>query len=155
MAWAQNGRLIRGYCYIGERNEVPLFVGEPTPAERDADVGTRPQGDGWQGWTEDQWDDWDRTIPDESDVMYIAGCWSVDPETVDDVHRRHPQVDGLPDRNVHFVRGDDATVDLLQSEQPPLQWTVVTADRGLRARVEALGADVMGPRTLLDRLAAP
>ena len=51
--------------------------------------------------------------------------------------------------------GDDAIVEWLQSEQDPLRWTVVTADRELRARVEALGAQVMGPRTLLDRFAAP
>jgi len=31
--------------------------------------------------------------------------------------------------------------------------TVVTADRGLRARVEALGASTVGPRWLLDRIA--
>ena len=30
--------------------------------------------------------------------------------------------------------------------------TVVTADRGLRDRVSALGADTLGPRTLWDRL---
>lgn len=30
--------------------------------------------------------------------------------------------------------------------------TLVTADRGLRARVEALGAEVVGPGWLLDRL---
>jgi hypothetical protein len=30
--------------------------------------------------------------------------------------------------------------------------TVVTADRGLAARVEATGAEVVGPSWLLDRL---
>src|SRR3954469_3233286 len=49
--------------------------------------------------------------------------------------------------------GDDAIVDLLRADGDPGRWTVVTADRGLRARVEALGAAVMGPRALLDRLA--
>jgi hypothetical protein len=43
--------------------------------------------------------------------------------------------------------GDDAIVDLVRtSSGGPV--TVVTADRGLRDRVTALGASVTGPRTL-------
>jgi predicted RNA-binding protein with PIN domain len=53
--------------------------------------------------------------------------------------------------------GDDAIVDVVaaataSSEQREV--TVVTADRGLRERVHALGAHTMGPRTLWDRLDA-
>ncbi|RDI54141.1 hypothetical protein [Nocardia mexicana] len=46
--------------------------------------------------------------------------------------------------------GDDAIVAEVAAAGPPV--TVVTADRGLRARVEALGAQTVGPRWLLDRL---
>jgi hypothetical protein len=84
-AWARDGQLIRAYCYIGERGEVPLFVGEPTTAERDAAVGTRMLDGEWERWTDDEWDAWNRTTPNESDVMRMAGCWSVDPNTIDDI----------------------------------------------------------------------
>ena len=49
--------------------------------------------------------------------------------------------------------GDDAIVAVVAERRTagrPVR--VVTADRGLRARVEALGAAVLGPRTLLDLL---
>jgi predicted DNA-binding protein (UPF0278 family) len=42
--------------------------------------------------------------------------------------------------------GDDAIVELVR--QAPGETVVVTADRGLRTRVEALGAKVIGPRSL-------
>ncbi|MFC9359643.1 NYN domain-containing protein [Rhodococcus sp. NPDC057014] len=51
--------------------------------------------------------------------------------------------------------GDDAIVDVVAAEKDgdrPI--TVVTADRGLRARVEALGAVTVGPRWLLALVAA-
>ena len=83
-AWARDGQLIRAYCYIGERGEVPLFAGEPTDAERGANVGTRMLDDGWERWTDDEWDAWHQTTPDESDVLRMAGSWSVNPDTIDD-----------------------------------------------------------------------
>ncbi|RZL77260.1 MAG: hypothetical protein EOP32_25605 [Rhodococcus sp. (in: high G+C Gram-positive bacteria)] len=51
--------------------------------------------------------------------------------------------------------GDDTIVDVVASavevdRARPI--TVVTADRGLRDRVEALGARTVGPRWLLDRI---
>ena len=57
-------------------------------------------------------------------------------------------------RVVHAARsGDDAIVTLVeQSAHDGGAVTVVTADRGLRERVLHLGADVMGPRWLLDQL---
>jgi predicted RNA-binding protein with PIN domain len=51
--------------------------------------------------------------------------------------------------------GDDdivARVDDAVRRQPGLAVTVVTADRGLRARVEELGAQSIGPGWLLHRL---
>jgi hypothetical protein len=44
--------------------------------------------------------------------------------------------------------GDDAIVDLVRAARPDRAVTVVTADRGLRDRVAALGAAVTGPRSL-------
>ncbi|MFG1792552.1 hypothetical protein [Nocardia sp. NPDC049149] len=51
--------------------------------------------------------------------------------------------------------GDDAIVDVVAAAigaDPQRSITVVTADRGLRDRVEALGATTVGPRWLLDRI---
>ncbi|MBT2208323.1 NUDIX domain-containing protein [Actinomadura sp. NEAU-AAG7] len=48
--------------------------------------------------------------------------------------------------------GDDHIVGLLADPRPDTVHLVVTADRGLRARCEAAGASVVGPRWLLDRL---
>jgi len=42
--------------------------------------------------------------------------------------------------------GDDAVVELVAAEAPRRPCLVVTADRALRDRVAALGADVIGPR---------
>ncbi len=54
-------------------------------------------------------------------------------------------------RVVHAAgSGDDAIVDLVRRGGPGL--TVVTADRELRRRVAELGAEVAGPRYVLDRL---
>ena len=44
--------------------------------------------------------------------------------------------------------GDDAIVDLVRAEGADRRCAVVTADRGLRDRVTALGAEVLGPRTV-------
>lgn len=45
--------------------------------------------------------------------------------------------------------GDDAIVELVRAN-PGRPVTVVTADRGLRERVKALGATVQGPRSLFQ-----
>ena len=44
--------------------------------------------------------------------------------------------------------GDDAIVDLVAAERGDRRCLVVTADRELRRRVAALGADTLGPRTV-------
>jgi len=44
--------------------------------------------------------------------------------------------------------GDDAIVDLVAREGPGRRLVVVTADRGLRDRVTALGAEVRGPSSV-------
>jgi hypothetical protein len=47
--------------------------------------------------------------------------------------------------------GDDAVIDVAGHATDPV--VVVSSDRGLRGRAKSLGADVIGPRWLLDRLA--
>jgi hypothetical protein len=47
--------------------------------------------------------------------------------------------------------GDDRIVELVAEEGFDRPCTVVTADRALRARVTALGAEVTGPRTVRPR----
>jgi hypothetical protein len=44
--------------------------------------------------------------------------------------------------------GDDAIVDLVRAEGAGRRTVVVTADRGLRDRVAALGAELRGPRSV-------
>lgn len=51
--------------------------------------------------------------------------------------------------------GDDAIVALVAAECADRPCVVVTADRGLRARVGALGAAVRGPRWLRSSAAGP
>ena len=59
-----------------------------------------------------------------------------------------PQAEG----GVRIVRaagsGDDAIADLVRREAATRRTLVVTADRGLRARVTALGAEVRGPSSV-------
>jgi hypothetical protein len=44
--------------------------------------------------------------------------------------------------------GDDAIVEVVEAAEPGRRTVVVTADRGLRSRVEAAGAEVLGPRSV-------
>lgn len=70
---------------------------------------------------------------------------------------------GVPEQHVDGVRvvhaggsGDDRIVEETAAlAHSGRRVTVVTADRELVERVTALGAEVMGPRTLLERLEAP
>ncbi|GAA3719864.1 NUDIX domain-containing protein [Nonomuraea antimicrobica] len=48
--------------------------------------------------------------------------------------------------------GDDAIVDVVRRAKPWERVLVVTADRGLRERVHALGAETVGPKWLLSQL---
>jgi 8-oxo-dGTP diphosphatase len=50
--------------------------------------------------------------------------------------------------------GDDAIVDLVSRPEPDTAYLVVTADRGLRARVTTAGAHHTGPSWLLSQLGA-
>ncbi|CAM5369784.1 NTP pyrophosphohydrolase [Streptomyces abikoensis] len=46
--------------------------------------------------------------------------------------------------------GDDKIVEVVAAREPGRRCVVVTADRGLRARVTALGAEVTGPSAVQD-----
>jgi hypothetical protein len=48
--------------------------------------------------------------------------------------------------------GDDALVDVVANAPDDEEVVLVTADRELRRRAEALGAEVEGPKWLLERL---
>jgi hypothetical protein len=50
--------------------------------------------------------------------------------------------------------GDDRIVELVRDERGGRRCVVVTADRGLRERVRALGAEVAGPRKDLEEILA-
>lgn len=66
---------------------------------------------------------------------------------------------GLPEGRHDGVRvlygpsADDRIVEEVRADADPESLTVVTADRELRERVVVMGADVSGPRALLDELA--
>jgi hypothetical protein len=96
-AWARarDGDLLRGYCYVGERNEVALFRGDPTADERELGIGTRQTDPDCERWSDDEWDAWSDTTPSEGDVMEMAGRWSIDPSTIDD--------DMIPERGIHGI----------------------------------------------------
>lgn len=48
--------------------------------------------------------------------------------------------------------GDDALIDVVRDAAPDEAVTLVTADRELRRRAEAVGASIVGPRWLWDRV---
>jgi hypothetical protein len=60
------------------------------------------------------------------------------------------EVDGVT--VLHAAGSGDDTLVTVAANTPDQQVTLVTADRALRRRVEALGAHVVGPRWLLDLL---
>jgi len=97
-AWARarDGELLRAYCYVGDRGEVPLFVGGPTADEVGLGVGTRVLEAGFESWSDEQWAAWYATVPSEKDVMARAGRWSVDPNTINDAAVADVGIYGLP-----------------------------------------------------------
>ncbi|GAA3867591.1 NYN domain-containing protein [Streptomyces sedi] len=74
-----------------------------------------------------------------------------DEELVLVVEGRARGVESLPGVRVVSApgSGDDTMVELVAAEGAERRCLVVTADRGLRDRVRALGAEVVGPRQLL------
>ena len=73
------------------------------------------------------------------------------------VEGRAKDIPGVPGVRVVSAphSGDDAIVGLVRAEGHGRDCLVVTADRGLRDRVTALGARVTGPATLRRELRQP
>jgi hypothetical protein len=63
---AAHGSLVRGFAYDGRSGEVLRWIGDPDPAE--VGLGLREDED---------------VLVGESDVMRLAGLWSVDPSGLD------------------------------------------------------------------------
>ena len=95
-AWARDGEVLRAYSYLGEHGEVKLFIGAPTTAEIEIGKGTGNPESANETWTDDDWDLWWQTTPSESDVMAIAGRWSVDPRIIEDATMARPGIFGMP-----------------------------------------------------------
>lgn len=111
-------------------------------------MGSRP--DGW-------WRDRAAAAGRLLTAIVGAGPHDADVTVVVEGAARSGAEPGLHDgiRVVHATgSGDDAMVDIVRAEAPNRPVTVVTADRELRARVTALGAEVQGPRGYLDSLTA-
>lgn len=110
-------------------------------------IGSRP--DGW-------WHDRDGAVRDLVALLRTAGPGLADAITVvvDGTGEDEP-AEGRGVEVVHAGRGrdaaDDRIVELLEAPGRPAP-TVVTADRRLIERVRARGADVQGPRRLLEQL---
>jgi predicted RNA-binding protein with PIN domain len=66
--------------------------------------------------------------------------------------REHDRVSVRHARRAGRDAADDVIVDVVASAGDAAELVVVTADRDLRRRVEALGARVAGPREFRDRL---
>jgi hypothetical protein len=65
-ALARDGKMLRGYCFVGDRGESTWNDGEQTAAERALGIG----GPEFPG-------------PDENQLMQLAGAWSVDPSELE------------------------------------------------------------------------
>ncbi len=95
-AWARDGELMRAYCFIGELGEVPLFVGAATADEIELGIGIRGLTPGCENWSDEEWTAWYDTTPCESDVLAIAGRWSIAPTAIDDATVTTPGIYGIP-----------------------------------------------------------
>jgi hypothetical protein len=73
-------------------------------------------------------------LPGPVEVVLVVEGRARDTTSIDGV--RVVRADGI---------GDDTIVDLVRAEPPGRRCVVVSADRGLRDRVTALGAEVRGP----------
>jgi len=80
-AMAVDGELRRMFGHCGMSGET-YALGEPTEAEIELGVGTMSMTAGWQQWTDEQWDAFNATLPDEFHVMKIAERWSIDPTKI-------------------------------------------------------------------------
>ncbi len=85
-ARARQGRLLRGYGWLGQKGLTLWDEGGQTKEERD--LGFRPS-DGRSPDAE-QVRDVNGPIPDEDSVMQVASLWSIDPTALDE-HFKEPE----------------------------------------------------------------
>lgn len=83
-AWAkvQKGKIVRGYGYVGESGETLYDVGDKTKEEQALGFNFFDERS-VEAKDEKYFEREDLTFPDESDVMKIAGNWSIDPTSLD------------------------------------------------------------------------
>lgn len=93
-AHAQDGDVVRAFAT--NDGAVPLFIGAPTPIERDLGRGVRAWADDWRDWGENEWDDWYTTAPSEQHVVQVASRWSVDPHRIESAQVASPGIYGMP-----------------------------------------------------------
>ncbi len=67
---ATDGEIVRRYAYLGECGETLSDEGQQTDEETKLGLIYN-----------------DSKFPDEQDVIQLAGAWSIDPTTLDDIHR--------------------------------------------------------------------
>jgi len=73
---ARNGKLLRNFAFVGSEGEFMANEGEQTAIERELGIST--------AWPEDWENAGDFHSPNESDVMAVAGAWSIDPSSLDE-----------------------------------------------------------------------
>lgn len=66
--YADNGTIIRAFCFLGESGEIQLEIGKPTDAEAHIEA----EEDGF-------------IFVGEDDVMKVAAGWSIDPQTLSEI----------------------------------------------------------------------
>jgi hypothetical protein len=86
-AWARAslGQLHRAYCYCGHSGETSLDVGDQTPQEVQLGHSFYDSSSPEAG-TDAYWERDDLRFANEADVMLVAGLWSIDPQSLEDMH---------------------------------------------------------------------
>lgn len=85
-AWAlfTNGREVRAFAYLGERGEYLANRGDETDGESELGYDYF-NPDAPDAESETYWERDDLCYPDEEHVMEVAGKWSVNPQTLEDL----------------------------------------------------------------------
>lgn len=91
---AVDGVVVRAFATFD--GDVPLFIGDVTPAEREVGKGLRGWGDNWRNWQEEDWDAWYESAPHEHDVLKLAARWSLNPMLVDSTQVGDGGIYGMP-----------------------------------------------------------
>jgi hypothetical protein len=83
---AKNGSLVRSFAYVGESGEVLNNEGELTQIEKSYDW-DHLDGSEWLSDEETDMEELDEDIwfPDEETVMEVAGSWSINPTTFEEL----------------------------------------------------------------------